>query len=1460
MTNPFESSTFGNSLSLRVDGAIGAMSLSPNGRDAVLAGRKGLFIIDLDDPFLAPRWLHHITSWEVADVQWSPHNAIKPSWCISTSNQKALLWDLARPSNNAIQNVLHRHVRAITDINFHPQDPELLATCSIDTFVYCWDMRSPRRPVNKWAEWRAGATQVKWNRTNPNQIASSHHHSFYLWDSRMGALPLLRIENAHGGKINGLDFNSNENRLITCSNDKTIKVWDLGDLSEENAEPAVVINADFPIARARSLPFGDDGCCGIMPLRGGDNAIHFLNYSEAYKTSREANHVVEIDVKSEVLFKGHQGPVKDFLWRVQHEKYKNFESKKDWKEFQLVTWSPTDYDLKLWPQDRRVYEMANYSPQHKRGIDLLTKSNDVAISGEDSLATNEQCNRGLTLEYNSYITEPESSLGDMLKSTNEDLLSRLALFEIKKSQVQETSAGQLNHLNWIFGVRMGTKFITNDNINTVDNSRNDSPANLGEEISIVGHKFPKIRFEKISVSTGHIILSLRGPLPATPGMSQVSNQELSKAADLSNAGDTVPSKKQSSAPNSSEKQSLRSTQESASSTIADKNIPTQFSNDLTFSKGTLIEEMNTSVNDLPITKTTEPTSENKLIFIRIEIKFPKQYPHLKQLDSKAKLKRHFKQKKSNSIKFKIEETHELNEAVRSLMLQNLVEISQFYTMKYNRYCLEPCLRYLLGDRIDLDDALMLGNDVQLDNELEEGIKNESDGGNSNSVTSPKIRPASFGPETYSKVDNGLSRNSIGFNDNNPLDIGHPEEENADIEDEDMYNDADLIPGVEDDGGYNELFEPINSHGVEQSSTDQRNIKHNITPLPKACSAVWANSGQLVCFFVAKGTMDEIVKEKGSRNYQMAQLRHTGPNENTKSGRAKSNDTPLGKCSEDKSEVSNMVLSSAHEDYSSDFEGSLHSSDDFSDDWDEVIRDDLQTFSNFPSAFKEKISLGHTQVNRTSRGSFTRGLSGKGTASISSYVEDSMLRSTKRTKGYSTCKHYIRTHDFGYLIPEKPELATSYQLLGTSPKESARINGQIAFSKGMADVGEAWKLVEMIIASSDQKPVLEEFLSNLRISHGSWGYHPFGHSWLINELFEYFQKQNNLQMLAMMSCVLHDNSVETYARDSDDSHCQIESNITPCWSHDKDVAHKMVEIRPDSAQVSENAAMETEGLGTRIPIANLRQSRHSKSIAYSNERAPSPNLHNSQKRGPEQSGLPFLHSMSASGHRSSGDRKMSESQRRLPKKQASNSRNHGGVLGKTSHNSTLKRDKISSAVCVSITVMNSEELDLRAGSQRTNLLSCVDKSVIAGYREKYAELLYSWNLPYERIKMLKFNYSLEKESLQANKSLNYTCYYGVRNRRLYDERQHLLNPISTVSSKSVNLWNTSKRGTISYCSLCNQIAANKILFCLECEHLLHFRCAADWWTDSDDDTNDVCPTGCGCHCAASRAVLSESKVF
>lgn len=40
-------------------------------------------MIDLEDPWLIPRILPHMSKWEVADVQWSPHIA-RESWVAST--------------------------------------------------------------------------------------------------------------------------------------------------------------------------------------------------------------------------------------------------------------------------------------------------------------------------------------------------------------------------------------------------------------------------------------------------------------------------------------------------------------------------------------------------------------------------------------------------------------------------------------------------------------------------------------------------------------------------------------------------------------------------------------------------------------------------------------------------------------------------------------------------------------------------------------------------------------------------------------------------------------------------------------------------------------------------------------------------------------------------------------------------------------------------------------------------------------------------------------------------------------------------------------------------------------------------------------------------------------------------------------------------------------------------------
>lgn len=151
-------------------------------RDIVLGGHKGLYIVDLKNPYETPRFVPH-TSTCVSDLQCNPWTS-RSNWVASTSNQKALIFNLDFLSASPVERVLHAHTRAITDINWASSSPELLATCGLDGRVWTWDLRVASRPV--WGVFQSsGATQVKWNRMDPHVLASSHDSRVLIWDDRV---------------------------------------------------------------------------------------------------------------------------------------------------------------------------------------------------------------------------------------------------------------------------------------------------------------------------------------------------------------------------------------------------------------------------------------------------------------------------------------------------------------------------------------------------------------------------------------------------------------------------------------------------------------------------------------------------------------------------------------------------------------------------------------------------------------------------------------------------------------------------------------------------------------------------------------------------------------------------------------------------------------------------------------------------------------------------------------------------------------------------------------------------------------------------------------------------------------------------------------------------------------------------------------------------------------------------
>lgn len=318
---------------------MGNMSISPGSRDVVLAARKGLFIIDLENPLNVPRFLPQGGTWDVADVQWNPHISRK-EYIVSTSSEKLLIWNLYISGKTSIEHILRSHYRAITDINWHLHDPDVVVSTGIDSWLWAWDLRTPQKPIIGLCAFNAAGTQVKWNRQDGNILASSHMNEVLVWDRRKGSLPVTTIK-AHDAKIYGIDWaHDKRNEIVTCSLDTTIKAWDILQSPKSGSfhEPLYTIHTAYPIWRARNLPFGK----GVLSLpQRGETALEMW-------TPQDLSEPVE-------RFEGHADVVKEFVWRKGGQ---------DDSEFQLITWSK-DRTLRFWPVDREVMEKVGTSSINK---------------------------------------------------------------------------------------------------------------------------------------------------------------------------------------------------------------------------------------------------------------------------------------------------------------------------------------------------------------------------------------------------------------------------------------------------------------------------------------------------------------------------------------------------------------------------------------------------------------------------------------------------------------------------------------------------------------------------------------------------------------------------------------------------------------------------------------------------------------------------------------------------------------------------------------------------------------------------------------------------------------------------------------------------------------------------------------------------------------------------------------
>ncbi|KAI4695386.1 uncharacterized protein J4E84_002012 [Alternaria hordeiaustralica] len=525
-SSAFKSPTFEKDVQIVVDDDIGAASISPAGRDVVLASKNGLRIIDLDDLWSLPLVIPNQSSWDVADVQWSPF-AARAEWIASTRNQLALVYNLSMPYNNnkaPIEYTLRAHDRAITDINFSAHHPDLLATCGVDSFVFVHDLRSQKAPL-KLADYTAGATQVKWNRQNDKIIASAHDKYLHIWDTRHGANPLSTIT-AHTTKIYGIDWNRNDaNKIMTCSLDATIKLWNNVGLKDNITVPRRVIRTDYPVWRARHTPFPH----GIlaMPQRGNSSLWLYKHVDGSDPSTFTNTHATEFPEH------GEHGPaqVREFLWRTRGSTDDGFDN----RDFQLVSYGTdrrlilhrlSTEDLEAWVGHRKGEPLIEQPSRTRNGATYVSYR-DGPIPTTTSTTTQD--------EFGPPRRQRKGNLSTLLQnySLKEDAYAPRYHDRMHPRIQQETIPREtmtarpirrhdprvVNHMKWINGIKFGSD--GHNDINDLHAPPNHHDRNkkqpfqeqndLGAEIALVGHKYKKLAFEEIDIPRRRIKVSFSGP-------------------------------------------------------------------------------------------------------------------------------------------------------------------------------------------------------------------------------------------------------------------------------------------------------------------------------------------------------------------------------------------------------------------------------------------------------------------------------------------------------------------------------------------------------------------------------------------------------------------------------------------------------------------------------------------------------------------------------------------------------------------------------------------------------------------------------------------------------------------------------------------------------------------------------------------------------------------------------------
>ncbi|XP_014287482.1 glutamate-rich WD repeat-containing protein 1 [Halyomorpha halys] len=149
---------------------------------------------------------------------WTPSNAT---------------WEVSKKS-------LSGHTASVEDLQWSPNEPKVLASCSVDRSIRIWDIRQPDK--SQLAVEKAHSSDVNvisWNKEVPLLVSGGDDGVINVWDLRQfkkgGAVASLKH---HRGPVTTVEWCPGESSVFASGGeDNQIALWDLGvEREDENEE------------------------------------------------------------------------------------------------------------------------------------------------------------------------------------------------------------------------------------------------------------------------------------------------------------------------------------------------------------------------------------------------------------------------------------------------------------------------------------------------------------------------------------------------------------------------------------------------------------------------------------------------------------------------------------------------------------------------------------------------------------------------------------------------------------------------------------------------------------------------------------------------------------------------------------------------------------------------------------------------------------------------------------------------------------------------------------------------------------------------------------------------------------------------------------------------------------------------------------------------------------------------